>query len=57
VRGAAIILRILPFSLAVSIGELLGRVAHLVDRRHREVAFKNLALIFNGKERKKLIPS
>lgn len=39
-------IRLLPHTGARRLGRLLGRLAHLVDRRHRRVARKNVARVF-----------
>ncbi|MEA2691398.1 MAG: Kdo2-lipid lauroyltransferase/acyltransferase [Acidobacteriota bacterium] len=39
-------LRALPHAAARGVGEGLGALAHRLDRRHREIALRNLALAF-----------
>ncbi|HTQ78874.1 MAG TPA: hypothetical protein VMM92_02675, partial [Thermoanaerobaculia bacterium] len=38
------LLRALPHAAARGVGERLGALAHRLDRRHREIALRNLAL-------------
>ncbi len=43
-RGVQGLLRALPHPGARTVGRWLGSLAHLADRRHREVAWRNMAL-------------
>ncbi|MFQ5883435.1 MAG: lysophospholipid acyltransferase family protein [Candidatus Methylomirabilales bacterium] len=50
VLGVAIPVAYLPLWMSYPLGEALGRLAFLVDRRHRRVALENLRLAFgNGR--------
>jgi KDO2-lipid IV(A) lauroyltransferase len=41
---------ILPQSLAMKLGEQLGKLCYLVDKRHRQVALNNLQKAFAGEK-------
>lgn len=43
IRALELVLRLLPFRLAVGCGRVLGRLAGVFDRRHRRVAEANVA--------------
>ncbi len=51
---AGLILRRFPQRMAVAFGALVGRLLYRVDKKHRELALKNIKLSFPEKEEEKL---
>lgn len=48
------LIRLLPFSWARRIGELLGLLVHRIDRKHRRIVIENLSAAFRGEDSRRI---